>query len=197
MTFDRHVKSLASIIEELGNPFLEETADLLLHDTMVIASASIVQSVKDVQEVGKEALDSNVQEMLIERSKPLNDVIPRWKLPLFGSSSVKDQLIGKHKVALLKSDVQLYYRLYIACQTRDGNLDDFSSWKSVFHPIPVQGWKASTWYKERPFGLLRGTFTIKDTDVRGDMCHTWRGMYWSLPVYESCNCLCDVECSKY
>ena len=32
---------------------------------------------------------------------------------------------GKHQLTSLKSDVQLFLRLYIGCQTRDGNLDEF------------------------------------------------------------------------
>jgi len=75
--------------------------------------------------VGKEALESFVQERLIDRKKPLNDALSRNKLPLFSSSSAKAQPKDKQKVASLKNDVQLFSRLYIACQTRDGNLDDF------------------------------------------------------------------------
>jgi len=124
-SFDKDVRSLVSVIEELGNPFLEETTDIVVLDTKDIASSSVIHSVQNVQKVGKEALESFVQERLIERKKPLNDVLSRNKLPLFGSSSGKAQPKDKQKVASLKSDVQLFSRLYIACQTREGNLDDF------------------------------------------------------------------------
>ena len=124
-SFDKDVRSLVSVFEELGNPFLEETTDILVIDTKEIASSSVAHSVQNVQKVGKEALESFVQERLIERKKPLNDVLSRNKLPLFSSSSAKVQPKDKQKVASLKNDVQLFSRLYIACQTREGNLYDF------------------------------------------------------------------------
>ena len=142
-TFDKNVRSLVSVIEELGNLYLEETTDLLVLDTKDIESVSVIHSVQNVQKVGKEALESFVKERLIERKKPLVDDVPRIYevVPLFGNSSAKDQSAEKQKVASLKSDVQLFSRLYIACQTRDGNLDDFSVMKinPTLHLCPRQG----------------------------------------------------------
>ena len=133
-SFDIDVRSLVSAFEELGNPFLEETTDILVLDTKEIASSSFAHSVQNVQKVGKEALESFVQERLIERKKPLTDVLCRKKLPLFSSSSAKAHPKDKQKVASLKNDVQLFSRLYIACQTREGNLDDFFSHENQASP---------------------------------------------------------------
>ena len=36
---------------------------------------------------------------------------------------------GKQQLTSLKSDVQLFSRLYIGCQTCDGDLDEFSAMK--------------------------------------------------------------------
>ena len=119
------MRSLVSVIEELGNLYSEETTDILVLDTKDIESVSVIHSVQNVQKFGKEALESFVKERLVERKKPLVDVVPRNKLPLFGNSSAKDQSADKQKVASLKSDVQLFFGLYFACQTREGNLDDF------------------------------------------------------------------------
>ena len=58
---------------------------------------------------------------------PLNDILSGNKLTLFGSSSAKAQSKDKQELASLKSDVQLFSSLYIACQTREGNLDDYLS----------------------------------------------------------------------
>ena len=142
-SFDKDVRALVSVFEELGNPFLEETTDIVVLDTKDIASSSVTHSVQNVQKVGKEALESFVQERLIECKKPLIDVISRNKLPLFSSSSAKTQSKEKQKVDSLKSDVQLFSRLYIACQTRDGNLDDFFSHENQSfpppHPCPREG----------------------------------------------------------
>eukprot|EP00794_Sanderia_malayensis_P011452 gene11452-12649_t len=53
---------------------------------------------------------------------------PRYhhkKLPLFRLTSSRGSSTAKLKVASLQSDCSLFSRLFIACQTRDGNLDAF------------------------------------------------------------------------
>jgi hypothetical protein len=116
-----------SVIEEHGNPFLEETTDIVVLDTKGITSSPVTHSAQNVQKVAKEALESFRQERLIECKKSLNDVLSCNKLPLFGSSSAKAQPGDKQKVASLKSDVELFSHLYGTCQTREGNLNDFFS----------------------------------------------------------------------
>ena len=61
--------------------------------------------------------------------------LPRNKLPLFPfkSQSTKWGTSGL-KVSQLKSDCQLFSRLYIACQTRDGNLNDFFRYENQVCP---------------------------------------------------------------
>ena len=59
-----------SVFEKLSNPFLEETTDIFVLDTKEVASPSVAHSVQNVQKVGKEALESFVQERLIDRKKP-------------------------------------------------------------------------------------------------------------------------------
>jgi len=61
--------------------------------------------------------------------------LPRNKLLLFlfKSQSTKWGASGL-KVSQLKSDCQLFSHLYIACQTRDGNLDDFFRYENQVYP---------------------------------------------------------------
>jgi len=77
----------------------------------------------------------------MERKKPLTEALSCNKLPLFSSSLAKSQPKDKQKVASLKNDVQLFSRLYIACQTREENLDDFFRHENqlYLHPCPRQG----------------------------------------------------------
>lgn len=56
----------------------------------------------------------------------IHEPLPRNKLPLFSSKSVlKKQDSKSMKISELKSDVQLFSRLYIACQARNGDLEEF------------------------------------------------------------------------
>ena len=74
------------------------------------------------------------QECLIERSKPIDDVLHRNQLQLFGSTAKKKSNKGKQQISLLKSDVGLFARLYIGCQNRDGNLEDFFHHENQAYP---------------------------------------------------------------
>ncbi len=120
--FAKDVRSLVSAIEDLGNPFEEESTDLLVLDTKEIADHTSVEDVQNARRIGQEQFQAYIRDCLIERSKSIDDVIHRNKLKLFGSAAIKNVSKGKQQLTSLKSDVGLFSRLYIGCQTRDGNL---------------------------------------------------------------------------
>ena len=74
------------------------------------------------------------KERLVDRSKSLNDAIRCTKLPLFFATRTKTALKSKQQVAYAKNVSELFSRLYIACQTRDGNLDEFFKHENRAHP---------------------------------------------------------------
>ena len=49
VSFFKNVKSLAAALEDLGNPFLEETGDLVILDTKVIAKESAVSRMRHIE----------------------------------------------------------------------------------------------------------------------------------------------------
>ena len=59
----------------------------------------------------------------MERKVPLDEVLSQNKLALFSTKHVPEKK-GKQLMSM-KSDMQLSSCLYIACQTRNGNLDEF------------------------------------------------------------------------
>ena len=63
---------------------------------------------------------------------PINEPIKRNKLSLFKTQKVSNK--PKSQITTLKDDCALFSRLYIACQSREGNLDDF--FKHENHPYP-------------------------------------------------------------
>ena len=60
----------------------------------------------------------------MERKMSVDEVLSLNKLTLFTSKHLSEKK-GKQQLMLMKSDMQLFSRLYIACQTCDGNLDEF------------------------------------------------------------------------
>ena len=112
-------------MEELGNPFEEESEDLLVLDSQEIADPSAVDAVKKAQKIGQQQFQTFTKESLVERTKPIDDTIHRNRLKLFVGSRKNTSSKEKQQLTLMKSYVELFARLYITCQTRDGNLEDF------------------------------------------------------------------------
>lgn len=124
--FAQQVQNMVEVVEEMGNPFLEETKDLLKLDTRDIVDPAVVSSICSAEKKGLEQYQSFVAERFQEQSKPISEPIKKNKLLLFSRlPSNQKKSSASLQVSSLKSDVSLFSRLYIACQSRNGNLDEF------------------------------------------------------------------------
>ena len=83
VTFAQHVKSMVEVIEEMGNPFLEESKDLLRLDTRDIIDPSVAASLQQAKEIGQHQYEDFMTSRLIEQSVPLSEPIKKNKLSLF------------------------------------------------------------------------------------------------------------------
>ena len=94
-------------------------------DSKDVADPAVVTTVKQVEALGEEQFQTFVTERLKQKTKLLSEPIKRNKLALFSSPPPKDVSKTKHQITSLKSDCSLFSRLFISCQTREGNLEDF------------------------------------------------------------------------
>ena len=117
-TFLKDVVNTVSCFEELGNPFTEESKNLMAIHTKDIMNDSVVATVKNAHCLF-------VKKRFIDRSKPVTDPLKKNNLPTFSTPTKKAVSKDQAKFKLLKEDCSLFGWLYIACQTRDGNLDEF------------------------------------------------------------------------
>ena len=123
--FLKNVKSLVSSVEDLGNPFKEDSGDLLALDTKDIMPAEVVESVQNIKKIGQSQYKAFVSERMVERTKPITHPIKRNKLPLFSRPTTKSVSKKQAQVSALKDDCLLFSRLNISCQTREGDLEEF------------------------------------------------------------------------
>ena len=123
--FAKDVKAMVTVLDEYGNPFLESSKDLIVLDSKEIMPDCVVQSVYKAKELGETQYNTYVEERLNKCTSPISDTIQRNKLPLFGTHEKTASNKTKNQVANLKSDCNLFSRLYIACQAREGNLQEF------------------------------------------------------------------------
>ena len=106
-TFAKHVRSLVAVIEEFGNPFEEESQDLIVLDTKEIADAAVVETVRNAKKIGQDQFDAFTKDCIKDRTKSLDETIHRNKLPMFCTTTRKAPK-GKHQLTSLKSDVQTF-----------------------------------------------------------------------------------------
>ena len=123
--FYRDVTALTRTIEEMGNSFMEETEDLLVLDTKEIMGSDALVRLCKVEEVGTAQFESFIAERLVQQSKSLYDPIKRNNLGVFNDPPSKVASRTKQQLSSARNDCLLFSRLYISCQTREGNLDEF------------------------------------------------------------------------
>ncbi len=108
--FAQHVRSLVEVIEEMGNPFLEESKDLLRLDTRDIIDPAVVSSVCQAEEIGQQQYQTFVADRLQERSTPISEPIKKNKLSLFSRPPLREKSKASLQVSSLKSDISLFSR---------------------------------------------------------------------------------------
>ena len=123
--FSKDVQALISVLEEMGNPFTEDSTELIVLDTKEIMPECVVQAIKTAKQKGQSQYDQFVEERLVKCSKAITDTIHQNKLPLFGTTENPTSNKTRNQISVLKSDCNLFARLYIGCQTREGNLQEF------------------------------------------------------------------------
>ena len=119
------MKALVAVIEEMGNPFLEQSQDILVLETKDILDPSEGESVRKADKLGEKQYHNFAKERFNQCEKPITDVIPKNKLILLSHPPPKPPSKQKMKVTALKNDCNLFSRLYISCQTRSGDLETF------------------------------------------------------------------------
>ena len=111
--FKKNVLSLVSAIEDMGNPFEEDSTDLLVLDSKEIMDDTVVKAVREVLSIGQDQYKAFVKERFQERTRPITEAIKKNKLPLFKQQQQqqKNPTKDKQKVAALKNDCALFSRL--------------------------------------------------------------------------------------
>lgn len=109
----------------MGNVFSEtDTDDLLSLDTHKLADKAVCTTVTTVYVLGNNQIENFVKEQL-QGKVSIFEPLHRNKLSLFTfKPASKERSASQLKVAELKTDCELLSRLYIAIQSRNGDLNE-------------------------------------------------------------------------
>ena len=123
--FERQIRSLTSVMGGMGNPFLEESPDLLVLDTRDIMDEKVAETVRTIEIAGDLQYSKFVEERILKKDKSIFDPIPKNKFPLFSCPPKKSSTSTKIEINALKKSCQLFSQLYVACHVREGNLAEY------------------------------------------------------------------------
>ena len=115
---------LTMTIRELGNPFLEQSPDalVLLHNGQMHEEIGIT-------DLGRDLYEEFIVKRLQQQNIPLSQPIKQNKLSIFSTSPTKTK--KQQNVDAMRNDIALLLRLFIGCQNRDGDLQNFFSHEKV------------------------------------------------------------------
>ena len=123
MTFGKQVKELVDVMEEMGNPFLEETTDHQGFDTRDIIDPTAASYVRQTETIGQQRYQTVMTDRLVEQTTPIAEPIKKNKLSLFSRPSQREKSKTSLQVSSLKSDCSLFSRVGVVWdQYREGSL---------------------------------------------------------------------------
>jgi hypothetical protein len=119
----KNAKALVLEFAEVGSPFDEDSGDLIALDSQDVMPPAVVKTIYNITEIGKAQFEKFVQERVCCPSKSVNEPLKRNAPSTFGNRGVKKSM--KTNITALKNDISLFSRLYISCQSRNEDLDNF------------------------------------------------------------------------
>lgn len=122
-SFCDKVKKLSSVMKQMGNPFQEDSSDLLVLDTKDVADPAIAKLVSTHHTRGKAQFKAFMEDLLRQESKSFYQPIKKNHIAFFRLHPVPSS--SQEKVSSLKDDCQLFSRLFISCQSRQCDLAEF------------------------------------------------------------------------
>ena len=163
MTFGRDITSLTGVIEQMGNPFAENSNDLLVLDSRDLADPAVIDTLRQIKSLGQEQYDTYVNERLVNQTKPITDPIKRNNLLLFSRPPVREKSRAQLQRSSLNNGCSLFSRLYIASQIRSGDLGQFFQHENQAYPPALsQMGKLRTGTKSDLVGCLEHLVPTQD-----------------------------------
>ena len=126
------ILALVDAFEDLGNPFMEDSGDLLDLDESIVMPPDVVDNVRKVKEVGTKRYEAFLDKRVRSQEEAFTTPIPQNRLKLFKSSFSKPR--NKSEVAILKDQQEKVTHLLMAVNSRRDINESVFSHESSPHP---------------------------------------------------------------
>ena len=125
LSTNKQVKALVTSIDEMGNPFLDESAYLIALDPEEILEDTVVRNIRNIETIGEKLHSEYVEQRQVKSTTAIAHPLSKQHIPLFSKRGSKVRSRSQLEVADLKVNRDLMSRVYIvSCQSRAINLDD-------------------------------------------------------------------------
>ena len=135
--FRKDRDSLIASILEYGNPFKEEEQNLVHITSRHVLDDVATKPVKEAKRIGEDHYTAFVNERLINRRTSFYDKLKRNDMSLFRQKHLLKMSKSKQKIADLYSERRLYAKLHVACQSREGDVDNFFAHENHAFPVSI------------------------------------------------------------
>ena len=155
------VGKLYTVMKEMGNPFLEESADLLTLNTKVIAHPGVGEMVMHHYETGESCFKSFIGALDMGDEGSFYDPIKKNKLDFFQQKPEPAPADFKQKA--LKDDCRLFSKLFISCQSKECDLLEFFHHENQSFPAALSyGGKLHSGQKSQLASILETKIATLD-----------------------------------
>ena len=159
--FFEKVLKLYSTMKEMGNPFQEETKDLLTLDTKAIATSAAAEMVISHHQNGRIRFKEFMKGLESEDMSSFYEPIKRNKLDFFNQKP--EPVSGDLKQKVLRDDCRLFSKLFISCQSRECDLLEFFKHENQSFPAALSdGGKLHSCQKSQLASILEREITCPD-----------------------------------
>lgn len=131
--FEKVVK-LRTVFSEMGNPFEDDSTDLYAIDSKDVADIKVSGSMQQLSKLGERQYKRFLESMSDANKSGFYDPIVKNKLPLFSTKTNSGSKSVRTKLASLKEENNLFSRLFISCQSRQCDLEDFFRHENQNYP---------------------------------------------------------------
>ena len=98
--FHSDVNSLVDAFEQLGNPFQEDSGDLIDLDQSIIMPMEVVNSMRLIEETGQQLYSSFLEKRICSQDEPFTAILPKTNIKLFKTKLAEPR--RKSDIALIK-----------------------------------------------------------------------------------------------
>ena len=129
--FLEKVEKLTQAMQDMGNPYLEESQNLLSLDAKDIAHQTAAELIGIHLDNGMVRFQKFVKGLEGYEESTFNEAIKKNRVDFFQQVPAS---VDSSKQNVLKADSQLFSKLFISCQSRECDLKEFFHYENQSYP---------------------------------------------------------------